>query len=96
MTSIIVGLTIVLSVLLIQNSSFTFKIDSNTERAITELSKFSELATDNGTIFQVNYYYDNEEYCLKGCLEAFDRMKGSPNTIGVNDFMRSDCYTICK
>jgi len=74
------------------NGTFQFSIDDNTQKAINDLSRFS----DEPFSLTVNNYHSDQTSCLYGCQYAFDKMAGGDNVICVGLFCKSECENVCQ
>ncbi|RLC97609.1 MAG: hypothetical protein DRI46_12685 [Chloroflexi bacterium] len=95
----LLGFFLMMSIIAASNAKFRFEIDEGTEKAINDLSSFS----DEPFNIEVNNYYTNtttcedldKNACMKGCYNAFYNIAGSKNTICIDDFCSRDCEDIC-
>jgi len=82
----------------ISNGTYEFQIDDNTQKAINDLSSFSEY---NNTLIINNNNYEAPLSCIKGCeamhynLVGYDGVLNGQQGYNNKFWYKSDCINIC-
>ncbi len=88
----ILGFYFMMASIAFANGTFEFSIDEGIEKAINDLSRFS----DEPFELTINNYHDDLSSCFYGCETAFNKIANSGNTICIDTFCKHDCVEVCK